>query len=300
MTPSQEGNDVADRPWLRNIKDVVAIGGGITAVVVALLWAIGRQYVKGYYATVNIPSFQDNLTLWDYGEKGWSFLLIGILVSSALVYAIYSLRGIAPKIGKSTFAFVLGYAIALVLFFTALIIMLTIQTGFEKDSTEIARVLIALAAYSMAVLVAATLFLTTARNHQAIELSAAIFLTIAVFVAMLVIAYDRGANSGRNYTPQQARKVRVILTAPLLVGAPATIGTSTEGNELVNYEDFYLMMYNDGRYFLFREIGPNCRPTQVYVVKEADVRSISFFDLDSPRLECTSPAPSVQPSPLDP
>jgi hypothetical protein len=176
--------------------------------------------------------------------------------------------------------------------------VLTTQPDFKKDSTETVRALIALAAYSAAILVATTLFLTTPRNHQVIELSAAVFLVIAVFVAVLVIAYNRGSRSGQDYASQRSAKVRVILTAPLLIGAPATIESSVDGNELVDYEDFYLMMITDGRYFLFREFTPNCQPTQIYVVKEADVRSISFFDVDSPSLQCASSATSNQPSPM--
>lgn len=298
MMSSQEEDDTVDRRWLRNIRDTVAIAGGITAIVVALLWAIGRQYVKGYFDAVNIPAFQSNLTLWDYGEKGWPFLLMGILISSALIYTVYALRNLAPRIGKSTTSFAIGYAVALALFIIALIVVLNTKVDFKQDSTEIAHVLIALAAYSAAVLVAATLFLTTVRNHQAVELSAAIFLVIAVFVAVLVISYDRGARSGRDYASQQALKVHVILTAPLLIGASATTESSADGNILVKYEDFYLLMIGDGRYFLFNEITPNCQPKQLYMVKEADVRSISFFDSDSPRLECTSSTPIFQPSPL--
>jgi hypothetical protein len=77
MSPNQEENDTSDRKWLSSIKDIVAIVGGITAVVVALLWAIGRSYVDGYYAGVNIPLFQANLTLWTMGRRVGHFYSLG-------------------------------------------------------------------------------------------------------------------------------------------------------------------------------------------------------------------------------
>lgn len=56
MSSLPEPNDLKGRNFLQNVRDVVAIVGGITAVAVALLWVLGRQYTQGYYTAVGIPT----------------------------------------------------------------------------------------------------------------------------------------------------------------------------------------------------------------------------------------------------
>lgn len=91
MSPIQEPSNATGRTWLQNVRDLVAIVGGVTAIVAALLWILGRQYVRGYFTAVNIPVFQVNLTLWDYAEAAWLFLIMWILLFGASIGVWYFL-----------------------------------------------------------------------------------------------------------------------------------------------------------------------------------------------------------------
>ena len=46
-----------------SIQEAVTILGGITGIIVAILWVTGRSYAAGYFSAMNIPSFQINFSI---------------------------------------------------------------------------------------------------------------------------------------------------------------------------------------------------------------------------------------------
>src|SRR5919109_516943 len=62
-----------------NLQEAVTIFGGITGVIVAILWLAGRFYMTGYLRALNIPAFQVSFSIWEYAETSWSRLIFYFL-----------------------------------------------------------------------------------------------------------------------------------------------------------------------------------------------------------------------------
>ena len=85
MSNNQEiTQDVADNT-LHIIREGFVLLAGTTGIFVGLLWLLGRNYQRGYYDTANIPLFQINLSIWEYGEMGWQILIIGAYLAGFAV-----------------------------------------------------------------------------------------------------------------------------------------------------------------------------------------------------------------------
>ena len=62
MSPTEKEPEAKASSWLVNLRDLVAILGGTTVIVAALLWYFGRRYSLGYVSAMNIPTNQVNFT----------------------------------------------------------------------------------------------------------------------------------------------------------------------------------------------------------------------------------------------
>lgn len=52
-----------------NIQQGKTIFEGTTGLIVAVLWLVGRYYAPGYFRAMYIPSFQINLSVWEYEDN---------------------------------------------------------------------------------------------------------------------------------------------------------------------------------------------------------------------------------------
>src|SRR5206468_1387533 len=65
------------------VRDAINIIGGSAALIIALLWYLGRRYSIGYFSALNIPYSQITLSLWEYGEfsvNSISSFLLGLFL----------------------------------------------------------------------------------------------------------------------------------------------------------------------------------------------------------------------------
>ena len=80
-----------------SIQAAVTVLGGITGIIVAILWVAGRFYTIAYFNAMNIPSFQINYSIWEYAEASWMLLImyfLGKIYRPALLIAVIFLTTI--------------------------------------------------------------------------------------------------------------------------------------------------------------------------------------------------------------
>ena len=59
-----------------NIQKAITIFGGLTGLIIAILWQGGRYYTTGYFHAMNIPLYQINYSVWEYAEASWFRLFV--------------------------------------------------------------------------------------------------------------------------------------------------------------------------------------------------------------------------------
>ena len=93
-----------------SIQEALTLFGGLTGLIVAILWQGGRFYITGYYKAMNISPFQISYSIWEYAEFSW-FRLIAYFLSkvslpflvvtfgsSALIFMALLLEKLLPQL----------------------------------------------------------------------------------------------------------------------------------------------------------------------------------------------------------
>jgi hypothetical protein len=215
-----------------NIQEAVSILGGITGIIVAILWLAGRFYMLGYFGAMNIPAFQINFSVWEYAEAAWSRVIFYFL-------------------GQVFVPLILTASVAL----ASLVTLLALQRVFPK--------------------------LKLVGLLDGITLQAQTFLgrfkSVLTFVAILYLIYillDLSTNmilsgqaEGRATVLTKSYAVEVYSKDGLPLGSsPVMVDTTPD---LMHYSGLRLLTFNNGKYYLFREVDPDtCRPLQVFIVAD--------------------------------
>ncbi|MEM8535457.1 MAG: hypothetical protein AAGF95_31795 [Chloroflexota bacterium] len=87
--------------------------------------------------------------------------------------------------------------------------------------------------------------------------------------------------------------MRLTSKEPFLISAPTiTAATATANDEPTYiYEGLYLLTYNNETFFLFDDIDETCSPTNVYIVREAQLLGVEFIP-ETFSKSCTPPTPT--------
>jgi len=111
--------------------------------------------------------------------------------------------------------------------------------------------------------------------------------------------YENGIWKGRSYVTDTPTQIRIVAAEPLMLDAPKIISTTISSDTTYKYEGLRLLTYNNERYFLFSTINAECKPEQVYVVKDEDVQSVQYISAPPLKPDCI-PADEGgdQPSPM--
>lgn len=234
--PIRKLRDEANEPSTAeglNIQAVVTVLGGVTGIIVAVLWVAGRFYAAGYFGAMNIPSFQINFSVWEYAEVSWLKLIFYFLKR---IYPIVVLLAIVPL--------------------TALGLAYILQRTFP-------RLKLADAANKIA--------FGIGRLKSGISYAVA-FTIIALFSYILLEALidinKTGQIEGRGVVLSSSYAVQVYSEDYLPLGSPTVISNKT--STLMEYTGLRLLTFNNGKYYLFRVFDPaTCKPSQVFVVTDS-------------------------------
>jgi hypothetical protein len=216
-----------------NIQGTIAILGGITGIIVAILWVAGRFYTIGYFGAMNIPAFQINFSVWEYAELSWLKLIIYFLKR---IFPIAVLLTVVPLI--------------------ILILVFLLQKLFPK--------LKLIEAINK-------LFLGIKRLWSGISYLLALAI-IVLFSYILLQAFidinKTGQIEGKDVVFSSSYAVQIFSKDYLPLGSPKAVSNLT--TSLKEYDGLRLLRFNNGKYYLFRDIDPyTCKPSQVFVITDS-------------------------------
>jgi len=304
-TPSEKSQEPSSN-WLNVVKESTTIATAIAGLFVALVWVLGRIYLKGYFETINIPTSQVSLSLWEYGELGWSLLLTLIFLvifTVTIEFVIHSPARLFTRYLANRFHFdrkrhtTSKYIITYIVWIVAGFI---IPSKFIPGTASTEVKITVYAILLLILLLTSSSPLDEKRNleeepHRQSRINSRrridniIFLSLVSYllIAFLISsAYDYGTIDGRFFVTEKALKARFLLSGPLLVGIPSIeqkLGTNTIASR---YDDLYVLLNNDHHYFVFKFIDSQCEPEKVYVIKEENVLSIEYMSSVPLKTDC--------------
>jgi hypothetical protein len=216
-----------------SIQEAITVLGGITGIIVAILWLGGRFYADGYFSAMNIPSYQINFSIWEYAETSWMRLIFYFLEK------IY-----APLVLLAT--------IFLAIFLSTAILQhifpkLKIVDALKNLESEINKL---------------------RKSYRPIF----VFSLSSYFIYLMLLAFlDINASGyavGRSSVLTKSYSIEVYSKSTLPLGAGHVVPNVP--STLIKYHGLHLLTYNNGKYYLFRDIDPiTCKPIQVFIVADS-------------------------------
>lgn len=216
-----------------SIQTAVTILGGITGVVVAILWVAGRFYATAYFNAMNIPSFQITYSIWEYAESSWLLLIIFFL-------------------GKVYQPVLLITSIFLAL----ILLILALQRMFPRLQIERAIQIINKQIQTL---------------WQSIQYVFILLLGF-YFLYLLLLTFAEIAHAGwidgSQIVMQRSRAVEVFSKDFLPLGQGQVVPDTSP--VVIQYDGLRLLTFNNDKYYLFRDIDPiTCKPAQVFVINNS-------------------------------
>ena len=282
----KSSNDSITNNIIEIVKNSVLIFSGITGVVVALLWVLGRNYGRGYYNTIRIPLFQVSLSIWEYGELGWQLLLVGAYIAAIiLVVEIGSRLPINP----------LPRFVKIIIWFVCSLSPLLFLRGDIHLNSKIYIYISLLFVYTLTLIRTvgedseenAKQGILQAHDHRFDRFLGWVLLIFLIVSFMLTTAYDVGTIDGRSFATGKSMKIRLILTKPLITDIPYNINNINTDSKIYIYDRLYLLLHNDKNYFVFQGLNQQCEPSHVYVIQDDQVQSVEYIDDKPLNPNCT-------------
>lgn len=274
--------------WLESLKDSVTILGGITALAAVLLWYLGRRYGDGYFRALNIPFFEVDFSIWEYGEVSWQVFMMGLIIVPFFVSVVYSVvfnegsffRMITWKLRISLLApCVLAY------FVTARSLIGSVTSTKILISTGILLICFAIvygaAVRGQTLQNAASDDDGSAKRSRtpSIEIVDAVPVLVLLFFILWFLsafAYEQGETVGKDFVARHALNTKMTLDGPLIDNSFSKGSIEAGGKSIYFYQGLRLLLHNNKRYYFFSDVGIDGRPQEVYVVPEDHVQSISY------------------------
>ena len=251
-----------EKPAVRslNIQEAVTVLGGLTGIVVAILWIAGRFYAIGYFNAMNIPSSQINFSVWEYAELSWlrlifyflkrisPFLLLVATVPITILFSTYLLQRLFPRLK----------------FVAAVKNTITRMEGLQVTITWLLTV------------------------------SLVIYFSY-LLLGTLIDIRQSGLQDGKKIVFSNSYAVQVYSKDYLPLGSPKISSDSSPA--LLEYSGLRLLTFNNGKYYLFRDIDSNtCRPSHVFIVTDSPDILIVLSAVDPVVTPCGT-TPTASPGP---
>lgn len=238
---------------LREWVGLVSAGAGI---FVALLYLAGRSFASGYFAAMNIPSYQVSFTLWEYGEVAWIPLLlypVGMIAATAL------LSGIASSI--------MDWLSPL---FVRLVSWLKSKIKIKLPSIQLPK-----------------------SSHQTrfwfliAWSSIFVLLLMALVIFTLQFVREFGKLNGQTNILENSAQVELVSVVPMALDDNYHANAQPGKQDFYSIKDLYLLTVNNDTYYLFKEIDPDtCKPVKVYVVESRDTLQVNILPAVSLKDQC--------------
>jgi len=216
-----------------NLQGAIAVLSALTGIVVAVLWLAGRFYAAGYFSAMNIPNFQVNFSVWEYAEVSWLRLLSYFAIT---LYPIAKVLVVGPL--------------------AVVVVVFILQKLFPK----------------LRLFDAARNLDNGFRRLQPITTYLSAFVVTVILLTLLIHAffdvYQVGEMEGKKALFSGRYAVQVYSKDYLPLGSSKM--TSGVPSSAMQYDGLRLLTFNNGKYYLFREVDPaTCKPSQVFVVTDS-------------------------------
>jgi hypothetical protein len=223
----------APPPHHATIQEAITILGGVTGLIVAILWLAGRFYASGYFGAMNIPAYQINFSVWEYAEIAWSRLIFYFL--NKLYYPL---------------------VVTALVFLISLMVVFVLQRLFPR--LKLVTLLDGLATRLVD-------FPARVRGLLTVVL-------VLYFIFLLLDSFIEinrsGQQEGKATVLTKSYSVEVYSKEPLPLGAPRLAPNAAPA--LLEYSGLRLLTFNNGKYYLFREVDPQtCKPAQVFIISDS-------------------------------
>lgn len=242
--PDQKPNKKSFLDWLREWIGVIVTATGIFST---LFYLAGRSFASGYFSAMNIPSFQVSFSLWEYGEVGWIPMLlypIGMFAIAGLFWGgFYSIRDLTTPLRNWLFNVFACLKQSILSFFSKYLKIKLPSIKLPVWSRE-ALISFQLVKYSINIL----------------------FVLLFVYMTLKFVSFW-GESNGIIFVLNRSQQVEILSTNIIPLDNSGIIAPQKNSDGTYIYQGFHLLTYNDGKYYLFREIDrKTCKPIKVYII----------------------------------
>ena len=238
----------------RSARELIGLISAGTGIFVALLYLAGRSFASGYFSAMNIPIYQVSFSLWEYGEVAWLPMIIyptAILGLDGLIWA---------QILTILSWWVLPLSKRLINWVKSKIKF----AGWQLP--EISR--------------------EAKRWFALVPFTVVILLSIIFISITLQSVSNYGASLGQTEVLENAPQVDLVSASPMTLDDVNIVSSQVgiQQTQYYEYKGYHLLTFNEGKYYLFKDIDPaTCKPSQVLVItddKNIQVRLLPAVSLD--------------------
>lgn len=255
FTKESESNVKRPLESLRELLGLATAGAGIFA---ALLYLAGRRFASGYFEAMNIPNYQVNFSLWEYGEVAWLPMLIYptiIFGGGALIGLILSALQdwISPLI-KSLIEW--------------------IAKALKKNNAAPSS--------------RSSFSKRTRRWLVIVLISILVLMSVFIIDSTLYFVYKWGELSGLINVVQNSAQIDLDSISPLHL-----LNEDTSNQSYHLYKDYQMLTFNENKYYVFNNIDPvTCKPLQVFVVDSSNLIQVNIKQPISLEGKCSKEIPA--------
>ena len=207
---------------------------------------------------MNIPEYMISFTLQEYGVIAWMPILvypIATMIIGGLIWGIFSfILDLIDSVSKR-----------LVEWIRKIIDKVSMDIKLPKFSL-LTKQMFSLAGKGFLVL----------------------FIVIYILITMDLVS-KIGTVLGRTTLLNESHPVEIIspILLPLVNSEQIITQTTSLTNQKSSYKDFRLLIFNNGKYFLFKELDPlTCKPLQVFILEKDQIEQIILSPATSLAGEC--------------
>jgi hypothetical protein len=261
MAKDEEKNEKPGKlSLLAVVRDLAGLFSAIAGFFVVMLYLAGRSYMSGYFSAMNIPLSHISFTIWEYSEAAWYpiflYSLIMTIYGGVIAFAFYVLIFLIKNAGKWLWRQLRN--------------RLKWRSKFEFKVPELSESL------------RATFYLVMF----------AVWGLSVISSVKLAFNYAAGdaLKAGRQDVLENSSRIEIASTNPQDLGDPEVIFSKDGKTNLFVYKGLRLLTFNNGKYYLFKEIDQDtCKPIQVYVVNVDQYSQVNILPAESLASKCKEP-----------
>jgi hypothetical protein len=247
---------------LTSVRELVGLIGASIGLFAALFYITGRSYYSGYFGAMNIPEYLIGFSLQEYGKVAWTPMFF---------YPAFMMimGGLFWGIVYTLRDWLSSYFFRSVKKFFP-----TIQWPKTSIDTRLMFIIFWAGIFLIALIISVTSILTFVQKS--------------------------GETDGKTAMLENATLVELVSAKPMMPESVIKQSDDLNGVHYI-YKGFRLLTFNNGKYYLFKEINPlTCKPRQVYVIDADQYQQVNLGPAVSLKDLCQQSTPTQAPTQIAP